>query len=102
MLERIIRNELVRGPKIGVEDVNLAAGDQGQFKEEDFSRDTSEEDQVRLRKVLDNIIEFCVSKINANCFLVEKDISGDVTQEINELVDLKFLHRAKSRVTVRD
>jgi hypothetical protein len=102
VLERIIRNELVRGPKIGVEDVNLAAGDQGQFKEEDFSRDTSEEDQVRLRKVLDNIIEFCVSKINANCFLVEKDISGDVTQEINELVDLKFLHRAKSRVTVRD
>ena len=51
VLERIIRNELVRGSKIGVEDVNLAAGDQGQFKEEDFARDTSEEDQIRLRKI---------------------------------------------------
>jgi hypothetical protein len=102
VLERIIRAELTRGARIGVEDVNLAAGDQGQFKEEDFSRDTSEDDQIRLRKILDGIIEFCVSKIKANCFLVEKDIAGDVPQGINELVDLKFLHRAKSRVTVRD
>ncbi|MDI1287140.1 MAG: hypothetical protein PSV46_22340 [Reyranella sp.] len=29
-------------------------------------------------------------------------ITGEVTSAINELVDLKFLHRAKSRVTVRD
>lgn len=100
--ERVIRNDLVRGPKIGVEDVNVAAGDQGQFKEEDFSRDTSAEDQVRLRTVLEDIINFCVNKAKANCFLVEKDIPGAVSQEINELVDLKFLHRAKSRVTVRD
>jgi hypothetical protein len=33
-------------------------------------------------------------------FLIEKDLSNDVTAGINELVDLKFLHRAKSRVTV--
>ena len=102
VVERVIRNDLVRGPKIGVEDVNVAAGHQGQFKEEDFSRDTSAEDQTRLRAVLDNIIDFCVNKAKANCFLIEKDIPGNVSQEINELVDLKFLHRAKSRVTVRD
>lgn len=100
--ERIIRNELARGTRIGVEDVNIAAGDQGQFKEEDFSRDTSAEDQDRLKKILDGIIDFCVATIQVNCFLVEKDIPGDVPTGINELVDLKFLHRAKSRVTVRD
>ena len=102
VLERIIRGELARGTRVGVEDVNIAAGDQGQFKEEDFSRDTSAEDQDRLKKILDDIIEFCVVKIQVNCFLVEKDIPGDVPTAINELVDLKFLHRAKSRVTVRD
>jgi hypothetical protein len=102
VVERVARKDTVRGPKIGVEDVNVAAGDQGQFKEEDFSRDTSEEDQVRLRAVLEDINDFCVNKVKANCFLVEKDIPGAVSQEINELVDLKFLHRAKSRVTVRD
>jgi hypothetical protein len=102
VVERVIRNDLVRGSKIGVEDVNVAAGDQGQFKEDDFSRDTSPEDQARLRTVLDDIIDFCVNKAKANCFLVEKDIPGAVSQQINELVDLKFLHRAKSRVTVRD
>lgn len=100
--ERIIRKELTRGPKIGVEDVNIAAGELGQFKEEDFSRDTSEEDQARLKAALDAISEFCVSKANATCFLIEKDMPGNASQAINELVDLKFLHRAKSRVTVRD
>jgi Cdc6-like AAA superfamily ATPase len=102
VLERIIRGELARGARVGVEDVNIAAGDQGQFKEEDFSRDTSPEDQDRLTKILDGIIDFCVAKIHANCFLVEKDIPGEIPNAINELVDLKFLHRAKSRVTVRD
>jgi hypothetical protein len=100
--ERIIRKELTRGPKIGVEDVNIAAGELGQFKEEDFARDTSEDDQMRLKSALDHISEFCVSKANASCLLIEKDMPGDGAQAVNELVDLKFLHRAKSRVTVRD
>lgn len=70
-------------------------------RRQDFSRDTRAEDQARLRTVLEDINDFCVNKAKANCFLVEKDIPGAVSQEINELVDLKFLHRAKSRVTVR-
>lgn len=75
--ERILRKELTRGPKIGVEDVNIAAGELGQFKEEDFARDTSEEDQMRLKNALDYISDFCVSKANASCFLIEKDMPGD-------------------------
>ncbi|MGF6433482.1 hypothetical protein [Bradyrhizobium elkanii] len=81
-------------------DVNVAAGQQGQFKEEDFSRDSGE-DRDRLLDEFRKIYDFCLS-INANCFLVEKDIAGVQTQSIDELVDLKLLHRARSRVTVRD
>ena len=103
MIEKLVRKEIARGGKIGVEVVNVAAGQLGQFKEEEFSRDTGEEeDQTRLTETLDKIGEFCVSSINANCFLVEKDLANNITSDINELVDLKFLHRAKSRVTVRD
>jgi hypothetical protein len=89
-------------PSHRLREVNVAAGEFGQFKEEEFSRDTGEEDQARLTSTLDKIIEFCVSSINAICFLVEKDIANETTSGINELVDLKFLHRAKSLVTVRD
>jgi hypothetical protein len=102
LLERIARRDLARGTKIGVEAVNVAAGELGQFKDEDFSRDTGEDDQARLTGILADIIEFCVSRVKTNCFLVEKDISNETTSGISELVDLKFLHRAKSRVTVRD
>ena len=58
VVERVASKDTVRGPKIGVEDVNVAAGDQGQFKEEDFSRDTSEDDQARLRAALQDISDF--------------------------------------------
>ena len=98
--ERVQHRNLSRGEKIGVEDVNVAAGKQVQFKEEDFSRDSGE-DRDRLLAEFQKIDDFCVS-INANCLLVEKDISGIQTKSIDELVDLKLLHRAKSRVTVRD
>jgi hypothetical protein len=91
-----------RGARIGAEVVNVAAGELGQFKEEDFSRDTDEDDQARLLKILSEINQFCVLTIKSNCFLVEKDLSDELTAAILELVDLKFLHRAKSRVTVPD
>jgi len=102
IVEKLVRKDFSRGAKIGVEAVNVAAGELGQFKEEEFSRDAGEEDQARLTNTLDKIIDFCISSIKENCFLVEKDLTNETTADINELVDLKFLHRAKSRVTVRD
>jgi hypothetical protein len=86
VIERLIRKDLTRGPKIGVEDVNIAAGELGQFKEEDFSRDTSEEDQTRLKKTLDEISEFCVSKAEASCFLIEKDMGDEASQSTNSSI----------------
>jgi hypothetical protein len=97
--DRIELGNLTRGEKIGAEDVNIAAGHQGQFKEEDFSRDSGE-DRDRLLSKFQNIYDFCL-QVNANCFLVEKDIAGSEISSIDELVDLKLLHRARSRVTIR-
>jgi hypothetical protein len=37
---------------------------------------------------------------NSNCFLVEQSATGAEIDSLNELVDLKLLHRIKSRVTV--
>lgn len=45
---------------------------------------------------------FCVDDAKANCFLVDKDLQSRQVEQIAELVDLKFLHHVKSRVTVRD
>ncbi|WP_441229729.1 P-loop NTPase fold protein [Tardiphaga sp. 215_C5_N2_1] len=90
-----------RGPKVGAEDVNVAAGEAGAFKEEDFARDTGD-DRGRLTSEFEKIFAFCTEKSNANCILVEKGTGAEDSSIINELVDLKFLHRAKSRVTVRD
>jgi hypothetical protein len=102
-IERITRRDLARGSKIGSEDVNIAAGELGQFKEEEFSKDTGTmEERDRLLETFYSISKFCTDKTKANCFLVEKDITNDTIPAINELVDLKFLHRARSRVTVRD
>lgn len=100
--ERLLGGKDARGPKVGVEDVNRAAGQQGAFKEEDFTRDTgTTEDRDRLQGVFRKIVDFCIDN-NANCILVEKDLTTPETETINELVDLKYLHRAKLRVTVRD
>lgn len=100
--ERLLSGKDARGEKMGVEDVNVAAGQQGAFKEEDFTRDTgTAEDRERLQTTFKDIVEFCFSS-NANCILIEKDVASEKADPINELVDLKYLHRAKFRVTVRD
>jgi hypothetical protein len=99
--ERLIRGERMRAVKVGAEDVNVAAGEAGAFKEEDFSRDTGD-DRDRLLSEFEKIFAFCTEESNANCILIEKGTSTDDAAMVNELVDLKFLHRARSRVTVRD
>jgi hypothetical protein len=100
--ERLARKDLARGNKVGAEDVNVAAGEFDKFKREDFVRDTSEGDVEKLLEVFNNIVEFCVNISRANCFLMEKDFQENLMETVEELVDLKFIHRARSRVTVRE
>lgn len=100
-LERLARGDLSRGEKIGAEDVNRAAGEYDSFKREDFTRDTGG-DREQLLSMFGSVSDHCLDHAKANCFLVDKDLQGDEIEQISELVDLKFLHHVKSRVTVRD
>ncbi len=99
--ERVSRGGTARGEKVGAEDLNVAAGEFDRFKREDFSRDTTEVDRQPLLSTLQYIIDFCLNKGEANCFLIDKDLNDKFTARVSELVDLKFLHHVKSRVTIR-
>ena len=99
-LERLQRDPRhYRGPKIGAEDVNLAAGKYGDLKHDEFKRDALE-DQQALERTLRRIRAFCTEKANANCFLLDQDVSADEVEAIQELVDLRLVHLVGSRVTV--
>jgi hypothetical protein len=89
-----------RGPRISVEDINLAAGTYGETKFEEFKRDTLE-DQRKLEQEFGKLIAFTIEKTNTNCFLLDQDISGAEVELIQELVDLRLVHFIRSRVTVR-
>jgi hypothetical protein len=100
--ERTASGDTFRGDKIGTEDVNKAAGENDRFKREDFSRDAGKDEQKKLLVAFENASDFCLNTAKANCFLVDKDFLSDDIATIAELVDLKFLHHVRSRVTVRD
>jgi len=89
-----------RGDKVGAEDVNAAAGEYDSSKREEFKRDTLDDDDVGLQAEFQNVRNFCLDKNNTNCFLMDKDEIGDHVKLVHELVDLKFIHLVKSRVTV--
>jgi hypothetical protein len=88
-----------RGHKIGIEDVNHAAGDYDASKREELRRDTLDDNsllEAEFRKVRD----FCVKSAKANVFLVDKDEDKESYELIQELMDLRLIHKVSSRVTV--
>lgn len=88
-----------RGEKVGAEDVNVAAGEYDSSKREEFKRDTLD-DNVTLEDEFQRLREFCLDTNNTNCFLLDKEQRGREVDLIHELVDLKLIHLARSRVTV--
>lgn len=88
-----------REEKVGAEDVNVAAGEYDSSKREEFKRDTLD-DNVTLEDEFQRLREFCLDTNNTNCFLLDKDQRGREVELIHELVDLKLIHLARSRVTV--
>lgn len=93
------RGEDHRGPRIGSEDVNVAAGEHETSKREELKRDTLD-DQLQIEAEFDKVIDFCVDTAKANIFLLDKSASGTEVELIHELVDLRLVHLARSRVTV--
>jgi hypothetical protein len=100
--ERIGLSGDKRGARIGAEDVNMAAGEYDDYKREEFSRDTIEDERNPLTAFLERVRTFCLQTNASNCLLSEKDLRSAETRMVDELVDLKFLHRINSRVTVRN
>lgn len=97
--ERLTQNPAhARGPKLGAEDVNVAAGGYGETKREEFERDTLE-DRERLEQMFEKIKAFCLEKNKANVFLVDQEASDEMHDTIQELVDLRLVHQIRSRVT---
>ncbi len=90
----------IRGPKIGVEDVNAAAGEYDTSKREEFRRDTLD-DRSQLENEFQRLVTFCTENVKTNVFLLDKDASGKGIELIQELVDLRLVHKVRDRVTVK-
>jgi hypothetical protein len=88
-----------RGSRVAVEDVNLAIGDYGDNKLQEFNLDTSQ-DHTQLDSLFQRIMEFCIQSTSANCFLVDQAASADRLSSLNELVDMRLVHLVRSHVTV--
>lgn len=95
------RGDTARGPKVGVEDVNGAAGEYDSSKREELSRDTLDESQ-QLEEEFTRVGSFVKDYANANVFLMDKGLPDSEMESIEELVDLRLIHRVKSSVTVAD
>jgi len=89
-----------RGARIGAEDVNMAAGDYDTTKRDEFKRDIYGDEEMSLDSVFREIREFCLEVANSNCFLLDQSSSGEKVDGLAELVDLKLLHKVRSRITV--
>lgn len=88
-----------RGHKIGIEDVNHAAGDYDSSKREELRRDTLDDNSL-LETEFRKIRDFCLKRAKANVFLVDKDENKNRYELIQELMDLRLIHKVSSRVTV--
>jgi len=95
------RGDSARGRKIGVEDVNNAAGGYDASKREELQRDAQEESQALVAE-FEKIGSFAKDRANANVFLVDKQLPDAEMERIEELVDLRLVHRVNSGTTVRD
>lgn len=88
-----------RGPKIGSEDVNRAAGEHEVSKREELKRDVVE-DQTEIERQFAKIVNFCIEHGQANLFLIDKASNSSEVGLIQQLVDLRLVHLASSRITV--
>jgi hypothetical protein len=89
-----------RGPKIGQEDVNIAAGRYSSTKMDEFKEDIiGNEGQISLELAFRKIKNLCISVFKTNLFLL--DITDEKGLEIiQELMDLRLIHKVNSHVTV--
>ena len=93
------RGDTARGPKIGIEDINGAAGEYDSSKREELTRDTLDE-REGLEEEFAEIGKFVNEGSLANVFLMDKGLPDSQFEPIEELVDLRLVHRVRTRITV--
>lgn len=86
--------------RVNTEHVNEAAGEYESSKREYFRRDSAD-DEEELETAFQDVVRFCLVEHNTNCLLIDKNLRGKTSELIHQLVDLKLLHLARSRVTIR-
>ena len=89
-----------RGPRIGAEDVNLATGEYGDIKREEFKLD-ADDDRIALEEAFTKLVAFCLNDAKCNIFLINQKMTGPVKDAINQLIDLRLVHLVQSRVTLK-
>jgi hypothetical protein len=90
-----------RGPKVGAEDVNNASGEYEATKREELKRDTLD-DRTSLENEFKSIRDFCFDQSHANVFLTIKGAMDVWSYNLQELVDLRLVHKVNSRTSVRN
>lgn len=89
-----------RGPKVGKEDVNIAAGRYSSTKMDEFKTDIlSDDEHISLENIFKRIKLFCINQANTNLFLYDTMDEKGLTV-IQELMDLRVIHKVNSHVTV--
>ena len=97
--ERALKRGQERSARVGVEDVNAAAGDYEPTKREELKLDTLD-DRDRLIERFNHVRDFCTKRTKKNVFLVEKDVNPELYDDVQKLVDLRLIHKVRSRVIV--
>ena len=99
---RIIKRGIVaRGTRIAVEDVNTAAGYYDQTKRQELIKDANDNHE-KLEQMFQELTTFCVDVLNNNVFVIDEKAEGEWVEYIQELVDLRLLHRIRSHFTMKD
>ena len=94
------KGEDYRGKRIGKEDINIAAGRYSDTKMDEFKEDIyNEEEHIHLEDYFKRIRWFCLYQANSNIFLFEKN-QEEGLEILQELMDLRLIHRVDSHVTV--
>lgn len=98
---RIIKRGIVaRGTRIAIEDVNTAAGSYDQTKRQELIKDATDNHE-KLEQMFQELTSFCIDVLNNNVFVIDENDEGEWVELIQELVDLRLLHRIKSHFTMK-
>ncbi len=98
---RIIRRGIdTRGTRIAIEDVNTAAGSYDQTKRQELIKDANDNHE-KLEQLFQDLTAFCLDQLNDRVFVIDEKAEGEWVELIQELVDLRLLHRIKSHFSMK-